>query len=428
MHLVRILYLSQYYPPEMGAPSARVSQLARLWAAEGHDVTVLTGFPNHPTGVIPPEYRGRPYIRREEDHGVHVVRAPIYATANRRVIRRGLNYVSYAASASAIGPFLGQPDVVIGTSPQFLTAVAACWVAQAKRVPFVFEVRDLWPQSIVDVGAMSANSPVIKGLTVIERFLYRHADLIVSVTDGFVDEMAAKGVPRERMAVVKNGVDLSLFTPGPRDNEVRRKLGFQDKFLVSYIGTHGMSQGLGTVLDAAVLLRDDPRIQFVFLGEGAMKESLVRRAKDEGIRNILFLGQVPHREIPSYVQASDVTLVPLRKLEIFKATIPSKIFEFLGAARPIVIAVDGEAREIVESSGGGLFVPPEDSARMAEALRMLAADPANCEEMGRRGRAYVEQNFSRTVLARKYLDLLAGVVSAARPLRTSEPAAVERAA
>lgn len=408
---MKILYVSQYYPPEMGAPASRVSQLARAWAADGHDVTVLTGFPNHPTGVIPPEYRGWPYIRREDDHGVKVVRTPIYAAANKGLVKRSLNYVSYAASASLLGPLLtSRPDVVIATSPQFLTAVAGYELAKLKRVPFVFEVRDLWPRSIVEVGAMKADSPVVKGLEAAELFLYRHADRIVVVTDSFVDEIAARGIPRERLSVVKNGVDLGMFSPGPRDESIRVRLGLSGKFVAAYVGTHGMAHGLATMLDAAKLLKDDDRFRLLLIGEGADKAALKERAAREGLSNVLFLDQQPHKEIPALLRAADATLVLLKAKDLFKTVIPSKIFEFMGVARPIVIGVDGEARRIVEDAGSGLFVPPESGEDLAAALRMLASDPDACERMGVKGRAYVEAHFSRAALARKYLDILGEVV------------------
>ncbi len=418
---MRILYVSQYYPPEMGAPASRVSQLARAWAADGHDVTVLTGFPNHPTGVIPPEYRGRPYIRREEDHGVHVLRTPIYAAPNRGVAKRSLNYVSCAASACTIGPWLtGRPDVVIGTSPQFLSAVAGYWLAKLKRVPFVFEVRDLWPRSIVEVGAMAGDHPIIKGLEQAEMFLYRHSDRIVAVTDSFVDEIAARGIDRSKISVIKNGVDLSMFTPGPRDNDVRERLGLNGKFVATYIGTHGMAHGLGTLLDAARLLKGDDRFRIVLVGEGADKAALMQRAKDEGLTNVIFVGQQPHKAIPDFVRAADVTVVLLKAKDLFKTVIPSKIFEFMGASRPIIIGVDGEARAIVESAQAGIFVPPESPDALVAAMRRIEADRAAADAMGERGRVCVEENFSRVALARRYLDILADVTGVAK---TGSPAA-----
>ena len=415
---MKILYVSQYYPPEMGAPAARVSQLARAFAADGHDVTVLTGFPNHPTGVVPPEYRGWPYVRREDDHGVKVIRTPIYAAANKGLVKRSLNYFSYAASASILGPLLTEkPDVVIATSPQFLTAVAGYELAKLKRVPFVFEVRDLWPRSIVEVGAMDASSPVVKAMEAAEMFLYRHADRIVVVTDSFVDEIAARGIDRSKISVVKNGVDLGLFTPGPKDNAIRTELGLEGRFVAAYIGTHGMAHGLATMLDAAKLLKDDDRFRLVLVGEGADKAELKARAEREGLTNVTFVDQQPHARIPEFVRAADATLVLLKAKELFKTVIPSKIFEFMAASRPIVLGVDGEARRIIEDDAqAGIFVPPESPDSLVAALRKLASDPALCERMGVSGRAHVEAHFSRTALARRYLNILDDVIHG-RPQR-----------
>ncbi len=421
---MRILYLSQYYPPEMGAPSARVSQLSRAWAADGHEVTVLTGFPNHPTGVVPPAYRGRPYIRREDDLGVQVVRTPIYAAANSGLVKRSLNYLSYAASASVLGPLLtSRPDVVVATSPQFLCAVAGYELARLKRVPFVFEVRDLWPRSIVEVGAMREGSAVVRLLERAELFLYRHADRIVVVTDSFVDEIAQRGVDRAKISVVKNGVDLEMFRPGPRENAARAELGLTGKFVAAYVGTHGLAHGLGTLLDAAALLKSDDRFRLLLVGEGADKAALKARAKREGLTNVVFLDQQPHGKIPELVRAADATVVLLKAKALFKTVLPSKMFEFMGAARPIVLGVDGEARKIVEEARAGIFVPPESSLALAQALQKLADDPAEAEAMGSRGRAYVEANFSRAVLARRYLGELERVV---RPGASLDAARDER--
>jgi glycosyltransferase involved in cell wall biosynthesis len=409
---VKILYASQYFPPEMGAPSARVHELAREWARLGHEVTVLTGFPNHPTGVVPPEYRGE-WVRRETVDGIRVVRVPIYAAPNAGLVRRAANYLSFGASASLVGPFLFErPDVLIATSPQFLVAVAGFWLAALKRVPFVFEVRDLWPRSIVEVGAMRAGSPAVKLLEWVERFLYRHATHLVPVTDSFVEDIAAHGVPRDRMTVITNGVDLERFRPRPRD-EARRALGLPAGFLASYVGTHGMAHGLGMALDAARLLAPHG-VRLLMVGEGAEKAALKARAAAEGIANVTFWDQQPRERVAEVIAASDVCLVLLRDLPLFRSVIPSKIFEFMGCGRAILTTVDGESRSILDRAGAGLFSPPGDAAALAEALRALAADPARCQAMGSAGRAFVEREYSRPVLAARYLDLLSRLAAGGR--------------
>ncbi len=404
---MKILYVSQYFPPEMGAPAARVHELSREWARTGHRVTVLTGFPNHPTGVIPPEYRGQ-WLRRESVDGVDVVRVPIYAAANKGVFLRAANYLSYAASATAVGPWLVErPDVLVATSPQFLTAAAGRLLSWCKRVPFVFEVRDLWPRSIVEVGAMTADSPAVKALEMLERWLYRSADHIVVVTESFVQEIAAHGIPAGKISVVTNGVDLDLFRPGDRE-QARAELGLPPGFLATYVGTHGMAHGLDLLLDAAAALRDLP-VRFLLVGEGAEKAALQRQAAARGLDDVLFWNQCPRDKVARILAASNVCLVLLRDKPLFRAVIPSKIFEFMGAGRGILTTVDGESRRIIETAVAGVFCPPGDAKALVNALRHLVDNPGRLDAMGEAGRQYVERHYSRKALAARYLDLLSGL-------------------
>ena len=410
---MKILYISQYFPPEMGAPSARVYEMSREWVRLGHDVTVLTTFPNHPTGVIPPEYRGE-WTRSEVVNGIRVVRVPIYVAANKGVLRRALNYISFGASASLVGPFLtDRPDVVVATSPQFLAALAGWWLSVVKWRPFVFEVRDIWPRSIVEVGAMKAGSLPVRLLEMLERFLYRRADRIVAVTHSFVDDISSKGVMREKVSVVTNGVDLELFQPGDRA-AARRALGLPEGFLATYVGTHGMAHGLDTVLDAARRVQDRG-IRILLVGEGAEKAALKSRAAAEGISNVDFWDQQPRDRVAEIIAATDVCLVVLRDKPLFRTVIPSKIFEFMGAARPMLTTVDGESRRIVEDAGAGVFCPPERPEELAEALVQMAADPDRLVEMGRSGRRHVEAHYSRPALAKQYLSILEETRKGAAP-------------
>lgn len=410
---VKILYVSQYFPPEMGAPAARVSELSRAWAEAGHEVRVLTGFPNHPTGVVPPEYRGR--VRMREQWGpVEVLRTWIYATPNKGVVRRSLAFVSFAASSVSLGalePHVRDVDVVVATSPQFLCAVSGWALSRALRVPYVLEIRDLWPQSVVEVGALSARHPVVLGLERVERFLYAQADLLVSVTDSFCDVWRAQGVDPAKMRVVKNGVDLRRFQPGPRDGEARREHELGDRFVVSYIGTHGMAQGLETLLDAAELLRDDPEILVLLVGEGAERERLMADARARGLDNVRFLGQQPRDAIPGLVAASDLVTVMLRDAPLFEKVLPSKMFEIMGCARPIVLGVRGEAEALLREADAGWVVPPEDPGALAETIRRAKADPQERKRRGEAGLSYVREHYDREVLARRYLDELEELVA-----------------
>jgi glycosyltransferase involved in cell wall biosynthesis len=407
---VKILYASQYFPPEMGAPAARVHELSREWVRLGHQVTVLTGFPNHPTGVIPPEYRGQ-WLRRDIVDGIQVVRVPIYAAANKGSVKRIANYLSFGASASAVGPFVTErPDVVVATSPQFLTGVAGYWLSRLFRVPFVFEVRDLWPRSIVAVGAMKAESPIVKALEQVELFLYQAASHLVVVTESFVDEIGARGIDRSKLSVITNGVDLDLFQPGSRA-EARARLGLPSGFIAAYVGTHGMAHGLGMLLDAAPRLAADG-ITLLLVGEGAEKAMLKERAAREGIKNVIFWDQRPRNEIADVCAAANVCLVLLRGKQLFKSVIPSKIFEFMGAGRAIHTTVDGESRTIIERAGAGVFSPPEDLEAFVATLQRCAASPAQLDELGWSGRQYAEANYSRPALAARYAELLVRLAGA----------------
>jgi colanic acid biosynthesis glycosyl transferase WcaI len=402
---LHVLYISQYFPPEMGAPAARVHEVSREWVRLGHRVTVLTGFPNHPTGVIPEAYRGRIRARERKD-GIDVLRTWLYAAPNRGRVRRILNYLSFPASALVLGlPRVRDVDVVVATSPQFFVAVAG-WVAAAVlRRPFVFEVRDLWPDSIEAVQAMRSRV-VLRALRAVEGFLYRRADRIVAVARSTPRILAERGFDAAKMRVIPNGVDLEAFRPGPKENEVRRGLVPPGGFLLSYVGTHGMAHALHVLLETAESLRGDPRFRFVLVGDGAEKPRLQEMARARGLDNVTFVEQQPRERLLDYYHASDACLVPLRKTPLFRAVLPSKMFEIMGAGRPIVLGVEGEAAELLEESQAGLAVPPESVPALRDALLRLAGDPAAAEEMGRRGRRYVETRYSRPVLAAAYGDVL----------------------
>jgi glycosyltransferase involved in cell wall biosynthesis len=411
---MKILYVSQYFPPEMGAPAARAAELSRHWAAAGHEVTVLTGFPNHPTGVVPPEYRRklRRLVAREQTDGVNVIRTWLLPFPNRKAYERILNYSSFCASAASTGLFLARPDVVIATSPQLLVALSGWWLARCKRVPFVFEVRDLWPESLAAVGVGDANSLLHRTLAGIAAFLYRHSDRIAVVTPAFEDYLVEHWrVPREKISVIENGVETSLFAPEPLTGDaetgLRRELGVEGKFVVSYIGTMGMAHGLETIIAAALQLQDaNPEIAFLIVGEGAEKDRILSLARERGLNNLRFIDQQPRERIPAYIRASDVCLVLLKKAEVFKTVIPTKMLEFMSCARPVILGVDGQARNILEEARGGLVIEPENSVDLVNAIRYLSANPQIVRELGKNGREHIVRKFSRRHTAEKYIRML----------------------
>lgn len=408
---MRILYLSHYYPPEVNAPAVRVSGLARRWSSRGHRVTVVTGFPNHPTGVVAREYRGK-FLMKEEQDGVRVLRCPILPAANRGFLRRIINYLSFMVSGTVAAIMAsGKQDVVIATSPQFFVAIAGYLVSRIKRLPFVFEVRDVWPEEIVAVGAMERNS-IIKLLERLELFLYRKAALIVAVAQGTIEILTARGVPARKIILAPNGVDLEAFKSIHDDHTVRDRYDLNGHFLVSYIGTHGMAHRLQTVLQAADRLRDNDDIKFLFVGDGADKQRLVELRDSLNLNNVVFAPQQQRREIPLYYAASDVCVVPLRRAALFTKNIPSKIYEIMASARPILIGTDGESRRLVTEADAGLPFEPDNYADLADRIQALAQNRELARRLGDNGRAYADRHFRDDIIAGDYFDELERVCQA----------------
>ena len=406
---MKILYVSQYYPPEMGAPAARASELAYHWAQVGHEVSVLTGFPNHPTGIVPSGYRGKfcRFVAREKTNGVNVIRTWLLPFPNRRTYERILNYTSFCLSAAATGLFIERPDVIIASSPQLLVGLSGWWLARCKRSRFIFEVRDLWPESLAAVGMGSTESLVYRSLARIAGFLYRKSDHIVVVTSAFKEYLVQHWqVAAEKISVVENGVEADLFSPRT-ESSLRTELGAEGKFVVSYIGTMGNAHGLQTLVEAAAQLQNSvPRILFLLVGEGAEKAELVSLVRSRGLTNLRFVDQQSREKIPAYICASDACVVLLKKNDIFKTVIPSKMLEFMSCARPVILGVEGQARKILEEAQAGICIEPESPSELAQVVVRLAEDEPLRETLGRNGRRYILQHFSRRQTAKAYIDLL----------------------
>ena len=402
---MRILLVTHYFPPETGAPQARLSALASAWAADGDEVTVLTGMPNHPTGVIPAQYRGA-IRRRERRDGYRVVRTWLYATPNEGVARKTIGHLSFMLTSVLLGGRASGPaDVVVVSSPTFFSIGAGWLLARLKRARLVVEVRDLWPAIFTELGVLTS-PPLIRLLERLELAAYAAADTVIVVSDGFRANLLARGVPASKVHTIRNGVRPGDFDPGaPADPGLRARLGAgPDDTLVLYAGTHGISQGLTTVAEAAARLASQP-VRFAFVGEGADKQRLADRVAELGLDTVTLLPGVPSGQVPALLAAADICLVPLRDVPLFSAFIPSKMFECLAAGKPVVGAVAGEAAQILREAGA-CVVPPGDSAALAAAVRALAADPARRQAMGRQGRCYVEKHFDRAALAALYRKLL----------------------
>jgi len=411
----------------MGAPSARASELAQHWAQAGHDVSVLTGFPNHPTGVVPAEWRGRlrRLIYREKIGSVDVFRTWLWPLPNRKAHERMRNYASFCVSAALRGMAIPRPDVIIASSPQLLVGLSGCWIAFSRQVPFVFEVRDLWPESLTAVGVGDEDSLLHHALAAVAKFLYQRSDRIVVVTPAFKEHLMRRWrVPAEKISVVENGVETDLFKPSSAaaNHALRREFGAEGKFLVCYIGTMGMAHGLETLLDAASQLqRQNSNAQFLLVGEGAEKERIMTIAKARGLTNVSFLDQQPREKIPAFIFASDACLVLLKKTDVFKTVIPTKMLEFMSCARPVILGVDGQARQIIEDAGAGLVIEPENSEALVGAINQLSANRDVGVALGQKGREYILQHFSRGQTAEKYIDVLSTLLGRSQAGNVDSP-------
>jgi glycosyltransferase involved in cell wall biosynthesis len=402
---MRIIIVTHYFPPETGAPQARLSGLAAAWAADGDDVTVLTGMPNHPTGVIRPEYRGA-IRRRERRDGYRVLRTWLYATPNEGIVRKTIGHLSFMITSVLLGGRASGPaDVVVVSSPTFFAIGSGWLLARLKRARLVVEVRDLWPAIFTELGVLTSR-PVIRLLERLELAAYAAADTVIVVSDGFRTNLIERGVPADKVHTIRNGVCPDEFDPdAPANPQLRARLeAGPDDCLVLYAGTHGISQGLTSITDAAARLTGE-QIRFAFVGEGADKERLRRRVAELGLRNVTMLPGVSREQVPALLAAADICLVPLRDVPLFASFIPSKMFEYLAAGQPVVAALAGEAAQILREAGAWV-VPPADSDALAAAIRTLAADPQRRQAMGRQGRCYVEKHFDRETLARQYGKLL----------------------
>ncbi|MFM2289698.1 MAG: hypothetical protein RL684_2841 [Pseudomonadota bacterium] len=416
---MRILFLSDNFPPEGNAPATRLHEHALRWVRDGHEVTVVTCAPNFPEGRVFPGYRNR-WRQVETIDGIRVVRVKTYITANEGFLKRTLDYMSFMLAGFIAGLFERRPDVVVATSPQFFCAVGGWLLSAVRRLPFVFELRDLWPASIVAVGAMR-KSLVIRLLEKLELFLYRRADAIVSVTYSFRDDLAARGVPADKVHVVVNGVDLDRYAPMPRDAELAAQFDLGDRFVVGYLGTHGMAHALDKVLEGVERLRHEPGIAFFFAGGGAERARVEALVAERGLTNVRLIPRQPKEMMPRLWSLCDVALIPLRDTPVFATVIPSKLFECMGMGLPVVMSLPrGEATRIVEDTGCGIVVPPEDPAALADAICALAADSARLAALQDASTA-AAPGYSRDTQARRMLAILAQIAGRSEPV--AEPAA-----
>lgn len=405
---MRILFLSHYFPPEINAPATRTFEYCKQWVEHGHEVTVISCTPHHPMGKVYPGYKNKFYQVEEKD-GIKAIKVLTYVTAKSGFLKRTWNYVFYMLMVIFIAPFIAKADVVISTSPQFFNGLAGYFVSRIKRCPWVLEIRDLWPESILAVGAIK-NKSAIKLLEWLEKFVYRKADHIIPVTFAFKRHIEKHGGDANKITVIRNGVSFDLFKLQQRNNEFACSVGVDGKFVVSYVGTHGLAHGLSVILDAAEKLKHKPEIIFLMIGDGAEKKKLLEEKSRRQLDNVIMLDQQPKQEMPNIWSISDVSLVLLKKQNLFLTVTPSKIFETMAMKKPIVLGVRGESQALIEEGNAGICIEPENVDELVTAVVKLYEDADAYHQYAENGYVYVQQHFDRKKLANQYETILMSLV------------------
>ncbi len=406
---MRLLILTQYFPPEVGAPQNRLFELAVRLQKMGVDITVMTAMPNYPKMVIHEDYRGKKYLY-EEMHGLKVHRSSIYVTTDRSILKRLLNYFSFVLSSyRSSSKIQGSFDFVFCESPPLFLGISAFFLAKKKKAKMIFNVSDLWPESAEKLGLVT-NKLLLRISTWLEEFLYRKSAIITGQTQGIVANIQSR-FPKSNVYWLPNGVDLSYYDPSKYMSDWKASVGLKNEDLVFlYAGIIGYAQGLDLLLDAATLLKDKNDIKIVLLGDGPEKERLVKKAEQLELKNVLFFEPVAKAQMPNIVAAATAAIIPLRRLELFKGAIPSKIFEALSMQKPILLGVEGEAKQLFIDDGKcGIFFTPESSQELADSIVYMSQHPNEVKIWGENARNYVDQKFNRNTIATDFYRLLTQV-------------------
>ncbi len=401
---MKILFLSQYFLPEIEPSAAKIYDLSRKLVKRGHRVTVITGFPNYPTGVIPPEYKNK-LLQEEEVAGIKVLRTFLLPSPNKGFLRRTVSGVSFMFSALLRSLFVERHEVVVTSSPPLETGLAGYLVSRLKRIPFIFEVRDVWPQAAIVLGILK-NPFLIRMALFVERFIYRRAYHVVAVTKGVRRHLLDSGVGKRKVTLIRNGVDTEIFRPLDINNRLKEQLGLKGKFVCIYTGTHGLQANLMSVLKAADLLKKNGDIAFLFIGDGAEKRLLCQFKQVHSLSNVIFLDPQPRRTMPKFLSIADLGIVHTRKDAFFEGYLPVKIFEYMACSCPVVLGNNGEARELIEEAHAGVCTEPENPNLLAQAILKLRRDGHLRKRLGINGRKYVTEFLSREVLIEEYERML----------------------
>jgi glycosyltransferase involved in cell wall biosynthesis len=409
---MKILVLAHNFPPESSPLAVRTYEHAKWWVKMGHRVQIVTTAPNYPNGVLYPGHRN-PLLSRETVDGIDVVRVWTFLAANRGETLRSISFVSYLLSVVLQTARFDLADVVVSSSPQLLAGFSGYPVSRLTRRPWVLEIRDLWPESIVAVGAMQRGA-VVDALEAVERFAYRRADHIVPVSGAFRPHIEGCGIAREKITVLHNGANLELFTAPKQNPTLAGELGLAGKFVVAYCGTLGMAHALETVLEAARRLTARDDIRFLLVGGGAEQTKLRQMRDDRNLNNVVILDRQPHERMPEIWGLANASIVHLRDTALFRTVIPSKMFEAMALGLPIVLGVQGEAERILTEAGAGIAVQPENAEAMAKAVEQLADSPGLAVSLGANGRRAVHERYDRRVIAEQYVSLLQRIVTECR--------------
>lgn len=396
---MHILLIHQAFAALDEPGGTRHHELARHLVSAGHQVTIIASPVSYLTGQGTSR-RGR---KETDAAGVTIIRSATLSALHRSFIWRVISFLSFMVSSFINGLFVRKVDLVWGTTPPIFQSFTAWLLARLKGVPFLLEVRDLWPAFAVGVGVLK-NKTLIGMSEKLEHFLYRHADQVVVNSPGFCDHVTSRGA--RQVALIPNGADPAMFNPGAKGEQFRSKHQLSDRFVVLYAGAHGLSNDLDVVLQAADRLRDDPFIKIILLGAGKEKPRLQEQASQMGLENLIFLPPIPKNEIPEALAAANACLAILKPIALYKTTYPNKVFDYMAAGRPVLLVIDGVIREVVENARAGLAIPPGDADRLADAIQQLAKDPQKCRTMGMNGRKIIETQYSRNQLAQEFTHLL----------------------
>jgi glycosyltransferase involved in cell wall biosynthesis len=407
---MNILFLTDNFYPESNAPAKRTLEHCKEWSRQKHNITIITGVPNFPKGKVFDGYKNKIY-QSEIIYDLKIKRVWTFISSNEGFFLRIFDYISFLISSFFCGIFSKKHDIIIATSPQFFTLLSGYFISLIRRTSLVLEIRDLWPESIVTVGAMSDKSMAIKVLKKISLFLYKKSDLIICVTKSFKKDLISRGINHKKIKVVENGFDLTKnLKPSLSIKEVEKKFKLsQNKFYVSFIGTIGMAHGLEIVLNAALKVNDN--VEFLIIGEGAKKTFLKNEVKKRKIKNIKFIDNLNWQEIVNINQLINIHLVHLKKDAEFKKVIPSKIFESMALKKPIIMGVDGESREIVNNAECAFNIEPENFNELVNIINTARADYTSLENMGEKGYNFLKKNFSRKILSNKMIKYLESVIN-----------------